>query len=82
MNAQNLYPGPIRLHTIGTKWLSLITDRSKMHEFYEKFNENYGVVVMEAIATVSIVLLFNREDTEKVLSVPSKQCGPQLRSTV
>ncbi|CAG9806310.1 unnamed protein product [Chironomus riparius] len=63
-------PGPLSLPFFGTKWQSI--EMSKLHEYYDGLNKNYGDVVMELNGNFPIVSIFNRQDIDKVLSSPSQ----------
>lgn len=65
-------PGPIRLPIVGTKWNNMFSKMNKLHEYYAELHQKYGNVVMELAGNIPVISLYNKQDIDKVLKIPSK----------
>lgn len=66
---ESCIPGPLQLPFFGTTWIKYFQIDNKIHENYEKLNDEFGDIVLEKMGNIEIVSVFNRRDIEKVFEV-------------
>lgn len=72
---KNNIPGPPSLPFLGTTWLFSIGryNLNKIHTFYEDMYKKYGPLVKEeSLFNFPVYSVFEKEDIENVLKIPSK----------